>query len=157
MSVTLYVNEWEKQTSQQKKAYVSDKYPDFTQEDIDIYFQDERLYKKDDKGIYEMETVYDNPFPILNYSNSNFQLLLETLDYKFEYSGEFPIEQLPEVSSKIIRVINTNKISHASTESYQEGNFYQGGQSVEAAQRKYKDILNLIQFAIKNNKSVYWG
>jgi len=95
--------------------------------------------------------------PELNYSNHNFKLLLEALGYQFDYSGEFPVEQLQEVNSKIIRVINTQSINNATDTSYQNNNLIHLGQYIEAVKRKFNDILNLIQFAIKHNKSVYWG
>ena len=157
MSITIYVQDWNKQPSTQQKTYIKDSFPDITEEEINIYFPLQHGYQKDENGVYEMETVYQNPFPELNYSNHNFQLLLETLDYQFDYSGEFPVEQLQEVNSKLIRVINSQRINNATDTSYQNNNLIHLGQDIDAVKRKYNEILNIIQFAIKNNKSVYWG
>lgn len=156
MSITLYVEDWEKQDFEFRKVYVSEEYPNFTQEDIDFYFSTED-FKKDEKGLYSNKRFFLNPFPELTYSNSNFLALLDGLGYQSTYEGEFPTEQLPEVLQKIIKVINTQKISNASRDGYQKGNFISMPQTEDAAKRKYQDILNLVKFAIENNKAVYWG
>lgn len=157
MSITLYVQDWDKQQTVSQKVYVKDVYPSIPVEDIPFHFSEAEGFLTDDKGVYSIEDVFINPFPELNYSNHNFKLLLEALGYQFDYCGSFPIEQLTEVNSKIIRVINTQRINNATDNSYQNANFIHLGQDIEAVKRKFNDILNLIQFAIKNNKSVYWG
>tara|TARA_B100000073_G_C23449343_1_gene458700 strand:- start:145 stop:618 length:474 start_codon:yes stop_codon:yes gene_type:complete len=157
MSITLYVQDWNKQQTTSQKVYVKDEYPSIPNEAIPFYFSEEEGYLSDENGVYSIQKLFINPFPELNYSNHNFKLLLEALGYQFDYSGEFPVEQLQEVNSKIIRVINTQSINNATDTSYQNNNLIHLGQYIEAVKRKFNDILNLIQFAIKNNKSVYWG
>ena len=157
MSITLYVQDWNKQQTTSQKVYVKDEYPSRPNEVIPFYFSEEEGYLSDENGVYSIQKLFINPFPELNYSNHNFKLLLEALGYQFDYSGEFPVEQLQEVNSKIIRVINTQSINNATDTSYQNNNLIHLGQYIEAVKRKFNDILNLIQFAIKHNKSVYWG
>ena len=157
MSITLYVQDWNKQQTTSQKVYVKDEYPSIPNEVIPFYFSEEEGYLSDENGVYSIQKLFINPFPELNYSNHNFKLLLEALGYQFDYSGEFPVEQLQEVNSKIIRVINTQSINNATDTSYQNNNLIHLGQYIEAVKRKFNDILNLIQFAIKHNKSVYWG
>jgi len=157
MSITLYVQDWNKQQTTSQKVYVKDEYPSIPNEVIPFYFSEEEGYLSDENGVYSIQKLFINPFPELNYSNHNFKLLLEALGYQFDYSGVFPLEQLQEVNSKIIRVINTQSINNATDTSYQNNNLIHLGQYIEAVKRKFNDILNLIQFAIKNNKSVYWG
>ena len=157
MSITLYVQDWDKQQTVSQKVYVKDVYPSIPVEDIPFYFSEAEGFLTDDKGVYSIEDVFINPFPELRYSNHNFQLLIEALGYQFDYSGLFPLEQLHEVNSKIIHIINTQRINNAIDTSYQDGNFIHLGQDIETVKRKFNDILFLIQFAIKNNKSVYWG
>jgi len=157
MSITLYVQDWNKQQTTSQKVYVKDEYPSISNEAIPFYFSEEEGYLSDENGVYSIQKLFINPFPELNYSNHNFKLLLEALGYQFDYSGEFPVEQLQEVNSKIIRVINTQSINNATDTSYQNNNLIHLGQYIEAVKRKFNDILNLIQFAIKHNKSVYWG
>lgn len=157
MSITLYVQDWNKQQTTSKKIYVKDEYPSIPNEAIPFYFSEEEGYLSDENGVYSIQKLFINPFPELNYSNHNFKLLLEALGYQFDYSGVFPLEQLQEVNSKIIRVINTQSINNATDTSYQNNNLIHLGQYIDAVKRKYNDILNLIQFAIKHNKSIYWG
>lgn len=157
MSINVYVNDWNKQPKSEQKVYIADENPNLSQEDLEFMCWDTNFYKRDEKGIYELRTVYENPFPELNFSNHNFELLFNALDYQFDYCGYFPFDQLPEVNRKIIKLINTGYIKNASDSHEREGNFIHVGQSIIQARRKYNDILSLIQFAIQNNKSIYWG
>ena len=157
MSISIMVEGWNEQPSSQKKVYLKDEHPYLTDEDLDYYFKHEHGYSKDENGVYSIQRVYKNPFPELNYSNHNFSLLINAMGYQFDYSGSFPLEKLPELNQKIIKIINTGCIQNASDNSLIDGNFMHFGQSVIASRRKYNDILELIKFALENKKGIYWG
>ena len=157
MSITIYVEDWNKQPTTTQKVYVKDEYPSIPNEEISFYFPESEGYLSDENGVYSIQKIFINPFPELNYSNHNFKLLIEALGYQFDYSGSFPVEQLQEVNAKIIKLINTQSIHNATDNSFQQNNIIHFGQDIEDVKRKYNNILNLIQFAIKHNKSVYWG
>lgn len=81
MSITLYVQDWNKQQTDTKKVYVKDEHPYILDEHIPFYFPESEGYLSDENGVYSIKNLFINPFPELNYSNHNFKLLIESLGY----------------------------------------------------------------------------
>lgn len=155
MSVTFYVDDWEKQPSSKVKAYTSDLYPGLD----DFYFENDPYCKKDEDGrYYEERTVYENAFPELNVSNINAQSVLEAIGYQYKCAGAFPLEQLSEAIAACMKLINNESKLVVNTRLHKiDGNFIVGGLSVDSLAFKINSLMDLLVFAQKNNKGVYWG
>jgi hypothetical protein len=173
MSVTFYVDGWNEQPSNEVKVYAHEEHPTLDEE----YFSSDPFYKKDQNGYYEIKKVYSNPFPDVNFSNSNSALLLRALGYESIEYGEFPIEQLSDVISRGMALINndrkvesnvrktevfqrTSNVQHLDPEIEQnkiQGQFIYMGADADYIKRSINSLLTIVKFAQSKNKSIYWG
>ena len=160
MSVTFYVKDWDKQESVEKKVYVKELYPNLceSKEDEEFYFANEFNTFKDEKGYYEIRTVYKNPFPELNLSNRKASILLnEVMPHKNYVSDSFSHNDINLALKSIFKIKNTNKINNIKVDSYVKNNFVDAGISEKEAERMLESLWGILLFARNINKTVYWG
>jgi hypothetical protein len=157
MSATFYISDWDKQPSTEQKLYAHIEFESFNAEEIEMYFSTDLEYKKDENGYYRITTIYSEAFPELNLSNENTKSILESLGYQYDYSGKFPEDQISEVITAGLKLINDKvKLNNSVRTIVSEGNFITTGIDQKYISRTTLSLIELLMFAKKNNKYVYW-
>jgi hypothetical protein len=126
----------------------------------------------DGKGHYR-ETV--STAPELSVSNYNGYAIQEMLGLDPDYSGVILHDQIPEMIRRLIRLKNTSTEKYTEPPEVSRGTMqvrgqdqnittigsgptmYSGGRSSEQVDRYIDELLQILQFAQKNNAVVNWG
>ncbi len=155
MSITVYIDGWHEQPSIQVKTFLTELYPNFDEDDFA-----NQGYQQDENGRhYEMQTVYENPFPELNMSNGNWADFSRSLGLVTEYgTGSLLNEQIPPVLRRCIRFLNSEmRLTQAVRSGSRRGNMIDFGTSTNYLQSKTEFFIQILKFAQDNGKGVYWA
>lgn len=158
MSVDLMVQGWSEGEYNEVKVFGVDKYGL-----EDFYFANDSYYKLcPERGLhYCIERQYKEEFPTVNFSNTKWADLAESLGLVGEagdYScGTIPLEDLSAVISKITRIVNTNAVDKLIVSPAIHGNIFYCGRDKDQVFRALNDILKVLMFAKQKGKEVYWG
>lgn len=155
MSITVYIDGWHEQSSTQVKAFLTELYPNLDEDD----FADQG-YQQDENGRhYEIQTVYQNPFPEMNMSNGNWTDFSKSLGLVTEYgTGALSIEQIPLVIRRCMRFLNSEmRLTQAVRSGSCRGNMIDFGTSTNYLQSKTALFIQILKFAQDNGKGVYWA
>jgi len=113
--------------------------------------------------------------PELSVSNSNGYAIQEMLGLEPDYSGFIPHDQIPEMIRRLVRLKNTSIDRYTEQPEVYRGamrvrgqdqnithvgsghTMYSGGRSSEQVNRYIDELLQILQFAQKNNAVVSWG
>lgn len=119
-------------------------------------------------------TDYEMPVE-LNVSNANAQAIIDMLGLEFDYSGYIPPERMPELRRKLIKLKNGEIDAYTKEPTKQQGpvrrykdddgmdrigrgaTVYDFGRSNEQVKRYIDKLLELLDFAQKNDAIVTWG
>lgn len=161
MSTTFYVDDWHKQPFKEKKVFVKDTYPSLSEtiEDEEFYFSNDYATHKDKETghYYELIKVYDNPFPEVTIGYGISSKITSKIFNSSEGCDSVDIKKLDEAQKKLFKLINTNNTKGMTEEPSYKGNFIDFGINETKVLSIYKELYNLIVFAKKHNKSIYWG
>lgn len=155
MSVTVYVDGWDEQPSQEQKVYVAERYPYMSDEDFAFFG-----YQRDEDGRYfEIERVYDDPFPEMNLSNGNWRDLAVALGIdNGESVGAVAFVDLPDLIRQCLLLTNSQKkCIQAARPGSRKGNLIDFGTTEYFVREKAQRLLSIITFAQSKKKGVYWG
>lgn len=155
MSVTVYVDGWHEQPHRDEKVYVSDRYPFLTPEECDFH-----RYQKDADGRhYEIDRIYENPFPEMHMANGNWKGLAVALGIDNEENvGAVSNSQIPDLIRKCILLPNSSsRCVKASRQGYQSKKIIDFGTTPGYVREKAERLLSILNFAQSINKGVYWA
>lgn len=155
MSVTVYVDGWDKQPSREVRVYQCEKYPNLTEEDFAT-----SGYPTDEDGRhYRYERVYDDPYPSMYFSEGQWFrfsgfLNLSTVDG----IGRVEREELRSLFGLCLRLLNsTRRQADASQPTTKVGRVVYGGSSMDDIARSTEEFIQLLKFSIDRQKSIYWA
>lgn len=100
--------------------------------------------------IYNRRYVRDPIFPEINLSNSNAQLILSKLDFKFDHSGEIKNNQLDELVRKLTVKIEFLKL--VKLDNYNEKYFYEA----QYLLRIFREFEKLARYGLALNDDIVW-
>ena len=108
-------------------------------------------------------TEYSSDCTDLNLANANAHALLCQLYPEGVCpEGRWPLDKLPEITRRILRIINTRQASaliSETTELYNPGRarFIEMGRSTEQVARYYDTLLRVLKDAQRLNSDIFWG
>lgn len=155
MSVTVYVDGWHEQPHRDEKVYVCDRYPFLTPEECDFH-----RYQKDADGRhYEIDRIYENPFPEMNMANGNWKGLAVALGIDNEENvGALAAQDIPTLIRKCILLSNsTARCMKAARPGHQTKNIIDFGTTPAYVREKAVLLLSILTFAQSKNKGIYWA
>lgn len=155
MSVTVYVDDWHKQPSTQNKVYMTDQYPGLDEDNFSGYG-----YERGDTGRHhQMQSVYENPFPEMNFCNGNWREFSQVLNLStIDGVGSVSAKDVGAVLLKAIFLLN----SHAQQvkivrPAEVDGRMMTPGTTISYARRRAGEFVELLKFAVDRNKGIYWA
>lgn len=163
---TFYVKDWDKQPSKEVKVFLKDYYGN---KDLPLEHEEEchshvygAIFDKEAQRYYIMERVYENEFPTVEINEIMLSNIISSIHFPLNdgggYSGEIDFTQLSVYIKKVLFLLNSVKgLNSLVIPAEKTKNFIFAGADQDRYERKLKEILNLLQFARKNKKSVYWG
>lgn len=162
MSITFFAN-IDIDSFKKKKVFVEDSYELDSFEYSDHFESDPFLIKDFNNGrFYEMVPDIDFVFEI-NMANDNFYSVIKNIDNELYLKtlenhgcGKFDLDELPELSRKIIKAIN-NSSQNGTREEINEANFFVSSIDKEYIKSRLNTILLIIGNAQKNNVGVSFG
>lgn len=155
MSITVYIDDWHKQPSTQKKSYLTDQYTGLDEDDFSGYG-----YEQDDTGrYYEMQTVYENPFPEMNFCNGNWREFSEVLNLTTtDGVGSVSANDVGGVLLRAIVLLNSHTQQAKLVRPAEiDGRMMTPGTTMGYARRRAGEFVELLKFAADRNKGIYWG
>lgn len=159
MSISFYVEDWDKQPTEEQKVLASIIFETNDKDLLDHFCENDPYFQKDENDDwFEMRTIEKDPFPTTNIVNGNITLFLNLIGFNYSSHGKIPLEELDVVIKIVQRSLNTKRIVESNKrDDYVSGNFTFCGIDSDDITDKLKEILELLVFAKKNNKFVYWG
>lgn len=172
MSITFYVQDWDKQETVEKKVFLTDLYPNSTE---DLWVDDCKRgaygikFDEETQRHYEMIEEAINPFPELNMCNANASLIISALGLEYDSCGDIEHSQISKIIQNAISVLNSDQKAETFTRKKEvvmkldketatiEPRFISFGADADYVKDRLKDMMELLSFAQKNNKSVYWA
>lgn len=158
MSVTVYVTGWHEQPSEEVKVYLNEKYDGIGNEYWVEQIKIDPHIQKDEHGYFEMETVYQNKFPELEFTSARWSVFKDALNLYFDsedHCGEIPYEQIQTVIKKCLVLLNTKHKSQLVSENVVEKNFIHCGLTQDYVERKLTSLLELLKFAFERKLGVF--
>jgi hypothetical protein len=99
-----------------------------------------------------------------DFSNDRWNALLSAIDGNMAVSsrangncGDVVAEDVPAFLSKVIRALNSSKLSSHERQPVQNGNWYTAGIDREYLERKLGEIAELCCNAVSLHCAIYWG
>lgn len=144
----------------QQKVFMVDLYPDLDEE----YFKLDGYcpFDEETQRHYQMDRVIDFK-QSRDFSYANFYLLLDLVDRNIRIAtqadgGYYAINHadIQVFRKKVFMALNNVNEGHA-VEPSQNGNFYDGGASMEYIQGALSDMLEIIDQAYKKNLNIFWA
>ena len=155
MGVTVHVDGWHEQPSKEVKIYLSDRYPNLDDEDFAFYGG-----LKDEEGrYYELERVYENPFPELYMTNGNWRDLADALGISSEECiGAISHGGIPMIMHRCVQLTNSgSRLEKATRPESIQGNIVGFGTTPDYIRARVAEFMDILKFAQQKNKGIYWG
>lgn len=99
-----------------------------------------------------------------NFSNDRWNTLLSAIDRNMAVSssaegncGDIAAEDVPAFLAKVIRALNSSKLSSHERQPVQSGNWYTAGIDREYLERRLGDIAALCCTAVSHHASIHWS
>lgn len=134
MSVTILIQDWEKQKFQEKRNYFD--LPNMSDDAIKSFCEENKsIYKKDSKGYYT--TVLKSVFPEINLSDDNFEAVADLLLLDHSSVGEIEYQDVKDCLYDLLIFLNKD--------------------CNDAYMRKLlMQLIEVFKTANQHKKSVYW-